>query len=296
MANNIVKLSVKEVAEELARKIADNTIEKCGLKKYSAMHIWLFNKLKNLSVLQLTNIDIKVYIFDLAKKCYADLLYIQSIEVANNTTMRKNYPEVFAFIESVATEKGGSVDTMFSVGNEYWDNGAFVENGEFFACGSKYDFVVVPTDEVKTNFEKIGDCTIFNYSERGVGCYYDSHADVHRPIPDGEVVKCEKDFPSRYCVSLIIRNHPNYNEDDLVERVVKRMHHKRGKEISIIDASSFFDSAEQVYNIFVEFTDVLANIEDVKKMLAYRLGRTSAKPWYRCEIENVNQVDNGIVN
>ena len=291
--NNIVKVSVKVVAEKLAETIADKTIEECGLNKYSAIHTWLLNKLKKLSVLQLTNLDIKVYLFDLGKKCYADLLYIQSIEVADDTTMRKRYPEVFAFLESVATENGGSIDATFSIDNEYRDDLAFVEDGEFFANGDKYDFIVTSTDEVNTNCEKIADCTIFDYNERGIGCYFDTHADVMRPIPDGVAEKCEE---HRYSVSLVIRNHPNYNEDDLVERVVKRMHHKRGKEISIVDASAFFDSAKQVYNIFVEFTDVLANIEDVKKMLAYRLGRTSAKPWYRCEIEEVNQVCDGSVN
>jgi hypothetical protein len=89
-----------------------------------------------------------------------------------------------------------------------------------------------------------------------------------------------------YVVKLHIKYHPNYTIDDLRSRINGRLHyHWRNIGVKNIYVEQVIDGSYVAQIIM--FSD--HDLDTINEMIAYRFGRTSGKPWYRCIVAAVDE-------
>ena len=89
-----------------------------------------------------------------------------------------------------------------------------------------------------------------------------------------------------YLVELHIGYHRNYTIDNLRERINGRLHYQwRLVGVKSIYVEKLCDGS--YFAQIVLFSD--NDLDTIKEMIAYRFGRTSGKPWYRCVVADVTE-------
>ena len=284
------KVNKSIVANAVCRDIlADN-----GLEHFSKeLENWLKAKIMESSLADMLVNEQRMYVIDLAKKVCCDICFITSANATSNCSISID-PVLTSFVNNVFDDNEIDIQDVI---DECYDE---IENCPF----DTYKDTIIIDDKMFVYTEESGEVVNKNKLEgtlkefvedvcEKIGVTLAEHVAANVETLVGDILGNPNGFvcpPNKYTLQLHINPHPNYTTENLKKRIISRLHYQRNKGDICIKDFSIVQNESGDFDVRMAIYDVIDNVDTMYDNIAFRLSKTSGKPWYRCEIERMRKI------